>query len=252
MRTSRASLKGQKQLLEQRVDELEGAQVAAESLEFELKARQIEIMLRIQERQQMFADGADRPARSCSTLKPLVGRLTSRSCSPRSSRVRAARASRRPRVLPSRPRSPTTACRTSGVAPRHAASTAPASCSTSSRSTACSSLTTRALSSVSARRSPLGSMVPGDVVFFGSPIHHVGMYMGGGYYIHAPRTGDFVKISKLADRSDFAGARRYAWRPARRCAEGRREDHGRRRSRATPAPASRCCAALGSACSTQR
>ncbi len=51
----------------------------------------------------------------------------------------------------------------------------------------------------------------GDVVFFGSPIHHVGIYVGGGYFIHAPRTGDFVKISKLADRSDFAGARRYPW-----------------------------------------
>jgi peptidoglycan DL-endopeptidase CwlO len=52
---------------------------------------------------------------------------------------------------------------------------------------------------------------PGDVVFFGSPIHHVGMYIGGGYFLHAPRTGDFVKTSKLADRSDFAGARRYPW-----------------------------------------
>ena len=54
-------------------------------------------------------------------------------------------------------------------------------------------------------------LIAGDVVFFGSPIHHVGIYLGGGYYIHAPRTGDFVKISKLADRSDYAGARRYAW-----------------------------------------
>lgn len=51
----------------------------------------------------------------------------------------------------------------------------------------------------------------GDVVFFGNPIHHVGIYIGGGYYIHAPKTGDFVKISKLADRGDFAGARRYPW-----------------------------------------
>jgi cell wall-associated NlpC family hydrolase len=57
----------------------------------------------------------------------------------------------------------------------------------------------------------LKDLVPGDVVFFGSPIHHVGIYVGGGYYIHAPRTGDFVKISRLADRSDFAGARRYPW-----------------------------------------
>ena len=54
---------------------------------------------------------------------------------------------------------------------------------------------------------------PGDVVFFGSPIHHVGIYVGAGYFIHAPRTGDFVKVSPLAERTDFAGARRYDWQP---------------------------------------
>lgn len=52
---------------------------------------------------------------------------------------------------------------------------------------------------------------PNDVVFFGSPVHHVGIYIGGGYFIHAPRTGDFVKVSRLADRGDYAGARRFAW-----------------------------------------
>jgi cell wall-associated NlpC family hydrolase len=55
-------------------------------------------------------------------------------------------------------------------------------------------------------------LAPGDVVFFGSPIHHVGMYIGGGYFLHAPRTGDFVKISKLSGRHDYAGARRYPWK----------------------------------------
>jgi len=53
---------------------------------------------------------------------------------------------------------------------------------------------------------------PGDTVFFGTPVYHVGIYAGGGYFIHAPRTGDVVKLSKLAERSDYAGARRYAWR----------------------------------------
>lgn len=57
-----------------------------------------------------------------------------------------------------------------------------------------------------------GSLLPNDVVFFGSPIHHVGIYIGGGYYIHAPRTGDVVKISELAARSDLVGARRYDWK----------------------------------------
>ncbi len=45
---------------------------------------------------------------------------------------------------------------------------------------------------------------PGDLVFFGSPIHHVGIYVGGGKMIHSPRTGDVVKISPL--HSDYVGA----------------------------------------------
>jgi len=47
---------------------------------------------------------------------------------------------------------------------------------------------------------------PGDLVFFGSPIHHVGIYVGGGMMIHSPRTGDVVKISALF--SDYVGASR--------------------------------------------
>jgi peptidoglycan DL-endopeptidase CwlO len=52
---------------------------------------------------------------------------------------------------------------------------------------------------------------PGDLVFFKSgsnPVHHVGIYVGNGSYIHAPRTGDVVKISSLSSRSDYAWARR--------------------------------------------
>ena len=49
---------------------------------------------------------------------------------------------------------------------------------------------------------------PGDLVFFGNPIHHVGIYIGRGYFIHAPRTGDFVRISRLSERPDFSKARR--------------------------------------------
>ena len=48
---------------------------------------------------------------------------------------------------------------------------------------------------------------PGDLVFFGSPIHHVGIYAGGGMMIHAPHSGDLVKISPM-QRGDFAGATR--------------------------------------------
>ncbi|MBI4744898.1 MAG: C40 family peptidase [Actinobacteria bacterium] len=53
------------------------------------------------------------------------------------------------------------------------------------------------------------SLKPGDLVFFGAPIHHVGIYIGGDLYIHAPKTGDVVKISRLSERADFVGARRY-------------------------------------------
>lgn len=51
---------------------------------------------------------------------------------------------------------------------------------------------------------------PGDLVFFGtsSDPHHVGMYIGDGQYLHAPRTGDVVKISSLSSRSDYLTARR--------------------------------------------
>jgi cell wall-associated NlpC family hydrolase len=49
---------------------------------------------------------------------------------------------------------------------------------------------------------------PGDLVFFGKPVHHVGIYVGNGYFIHAPKTGDFVKLTPLESRKDYAGARR--------------------------------------------
>lgn len=47
---------------------------------------------------------------------------------------------------------------------------------------------------------------PGDLVFFGSPIHHVGMYVGNGTFIEAPHTGANVRFATLADRGDYAGA----------------------------------------------
>jgi len=52
-----------------------------------------------------------------------------------------------------------------------------------------------------------GDLEPGDVVFFGSSIHHVGIYVGGGNMIHAPYTGAVVRVNSV-DRSDYAGARR--------------------------------------------
>ncbi|MDO4411609.1 NlpC/P60 family protein [Cutibacterium sp.] len=50
---------------------------------------------------------------------------------------------------------------------------------------------------------------PGDLVFFYPGITHVGMYIGGGKYVHAsnPRTG--IKISDLSHQPSYQGARRF-------------------------------------------
>ena len=53
-------------------------------------------------------------------------------------------------------------------------------------------------------------LAPGDLVFF-SGLSHVGMYIGGGRFVHAPHTGDVVKISSLSDSwyaATWVGARR--------------------------------------------
>jgi hypothetical protein len=39
---------------------------------------------------------------------------------------------------------------------------------------------------------------PGDIVFFGAPAHHCGIYIGGSQMIAAPHTGDVVKVSPLS------------------------------------------------------
>ncbi|HZB31435.1 MAG TPA: NlpC/P60 family protein [Streptosporangiaceae bacterium] len=52
-------------------------------------------------------------------------------------------------------------------------------------------------------------LAPGDLVFFYSDLHHMGMYVGGGNMIHAPHTGDVVRIVPL-DGRPYAGAVRVA------------------------------------------
>jgi len=54
-----------------------------------------------------------------------------------------------------------------------------------------------------------GNLEPGDLVFFYSDLHHVGMYVGDGKMLHAPHTGDVVRIAPMAGRP-FAGAVRVA------------------------------------------
>lgn len=57
---------------------------------------------------------------------------------------------------------------------------------------------------------PLTDIQPADLVFFGDPVYHVGIYVGDGLFLHAPRTGDVVKISPLAARTDLSHIRRVA------------------------------------------
>ena len=52
---------------------------------------------------------------------------------------------------------------------------------------------------------PQDQLQPGDLVFFYTPIHHVGMYIGGGKMVNA--TGDHVQIGTIY-KSSYHGARR--------------------------------------------
>ena len=54
---------------------------------------------------------------------------------------------------------------------------------------------------------PYYDLQAGDLVFF-SGLGHMGIYIGGGQFIHAPHTGDVVKISNMSDHGGFVGARR--------------------------------------------
>lgn len=55
----------------------------------------------------------------------------------------------------------------------------------------------------------------GDAIFFADPsgyVHHEGLYLGDGQFVHAPGAGDVVKISSLYEpffAEAYAGARRY-------------------------------------------
>ncbi len=66
--------------------------------------------------------------------------------------------------------------------------------------------------------SRLDLLQTGDLVFFGvdrdvGRIHHVGIYVGSGNYLHAPQTGQNVQVSSLtariASRGDYVGGCRF-------------------------------------------
>ncbi|GAA1845058.1 C40 family peptidase [Asanoa iriomotensis] len=56
------------------------------------------------------------------------------------------------------------------------------------------------------------ALLPGDLIFFASgsswsTIHHVGMYIGNGKMVHAPTTGDVVKVSPVWYTRFYAATR---------------------------------------------
>jgi cell wall-associated NlpC family hydrolase len=66
----------------------------------------------------------------------------------------------------------------------------------------------------SRQQSTIGSPVaradlkPGDLVFFYSPVSHVGIYVGNNQVVHAPEDGDVVKVSDIDAIGNYNSARR--------------------------------------------
>ena len=52
---------------------------------------------------------------------------------------------------------------------------------------------------------------PGDLLFFGRPVSHVGIYLGGGKMVHAPRSGSRVKVAPAGSlgRKPLVAVRRF-------------------------------------------
>ena len=73
------------------------------------------------------------------------------------------------------------------------------------------------------------ALLPGDLLFFasgGTPgtIHHVGMYVGGGKMVHAPTTGDVVKVSTVWWSRFYAATRIFGAVPAPQTPGGNKPD----------------------------
>nr|MDT0661307.1 C40 family peptidase [Micromonospora sp. DSM 115978] len=63
------------------------------------------------------------------------------------------------------------------------------------------------------------ALLPGDLIFFASgshwtTVHHVGMYVGNGKMVHAPRSGDVVKVSNVIWSNFYRATRIFGAVPA--------------------------------------
>ncbi len=204
------TLGNQRDGIQQALLDLKDAKLQAEQLEFQLKARRIEIQLRIQERQQMLASAQ-------ADLLQLLGQQSSQRQAEQAALLKQILSGAAGAGIVVQPGTPVeTALAYHGI-PYVWAGADPSGFDCSGLVLYVFAQHGVTLPHYSGSQFQLGMPVapqdlqPNDVVFFGNPVHHVGIYLGNDYFIHAPRTGDFVKVSRLSDRSDFAGARRYPW-----------------------------------------
>ena len=87
----------------------------------------------------------------------------------------------------------------------------------------------------------LANAQPGDLVFFGSPVHHVGIYAGNGMMVEAPHTGTKVQVHSIDATPSHVrritlpvtalgrctgGRDRFGHRPSRLAGRARRHHHG--------------------------
>lgn len=49
----------------------------------------------------------------------------------------------------------------------------------------------------------IGAPLPGDLVFYGAPAHHVAIYVGGGKQISAPHTGATVRVQPVSSGATY-------------------------------------------------
>ncbi|GAA3395521.1 C40 family peptidase [Cryptosporangium minutisporangium] len=84
---------------------------------------------------------------------------------------------------------------------------------------------------------PITALLPGDLLFFATDradwntIHHVGVYLGRGLMVHAPTTGDVVRVAPVWWSEFFSAGRVVPGRPQDRASEP-----SPRASKPTPSP----------------